>query len=249
MGRGQRRKERILLGPEPSDHLISRLGFPTRILVWGVLFTAFLLLCAPFRAETQDALYIDKDGNVGVGTLEPKAKLDVNGTVRASAFEGDGAIPKGVIVMWYGKVDQVPRGWALCDGTNGTPDLRARFIVGAGEGGNLSYVPGDKGEPDKHLVQDIPSLSVDTSPAPKHSHKFPPQYYARGFLRAVVAAGKKWSTGIDTGGPYQKQQPTEEAGEHIHKVDIQLDKDKINIGTSSGENRPRWYALCFIMKL
>lgn len=38
----------------------------------------------------------------------------------------------GVIVMWYGVAGAVPSGWVLCDGENDTPDLRDRFVVGAG---------------------------------------------------------------------------------------------------------------------
>jgi microcystin-dependent protein len=41
-------------------------------------------------------------------------------------------IPTGMISLWYGSIGSVPTGWYLCDGTNGTPDLRDRFIVGAG---------------------------------------------------------------------------------------------------------------------
>lgn len=41
-------------------------------------------------------------------------------------------IPTGMISLWYGSIGSVPLGWYLCDGTNGTPDLRDRFIVGAG---------------------------------------------------------------------------------------------------------------------
>lgn len=41
------------------------------------------------------------------------------------------AIPAGVIVMWSGA--DVPDGWAICDGTNGTPDLRGRFVLGASD--------------------------------------------------------------------------------------------------------------------
>lgn len=44
----------------------------------------------------------------------------------------DIGIPRGMICMWSGSATAVPAGWALCDGTNGTPDLRDRFIVGAG---------------------------------------------------------------------------------------------------------------------
>jgi len=41
-------------------------------------------------------------------------------------------IPAGLISIWSGAIGAVPSGWYLCDGTNGTPDLRNRFIVGAG---------------------------------------------------------------------------------------------------------------------
>jgi hypothetical protein len=41
-------------------------------------------------------------------------------------------VPYGAIMMWSGIVASIPESWHLCDGTNGTPDLRGRFIVGAG---------------------------------------------------------------------------------------------------------------------
>jgi hypothetical protein len=41
-------------------------------------------------------------------------------------------VPKGVILMWSGAIVAIPAGYLLCDGTNGTPDLRNRFVAGAG---------------------------------------------------------------------------------------------------------------------
>lgn len=43
-----------------------------------------------------------------------------------------GIIPIGGIIMWSGAQNAIPQYWQLCDGTNGAPDLRDRFIVGAG---------------------------------------------------------------------------------------------------------------------
>ena len=43
-----------------------------------------------------------------------------------------GGIPIGGIIIWSGAQNAIPQYWQLCDGTNGTPDLRDRFIVGAG---------------------------------------------------------------------------------------------------------------------
>jgi hypothetical protein len=44
---------------------------------------------------------------------------------------GSAGVPAGAIVMWSGLVNDVPNGWSICDGTNGTPDLRKKFVRGA----------------------------------------------------------------------------------------------------------------------
>lgn len=56
---------------------------------------------------------------------------DANGNAKwmaLGAFVSEGIVPMGVIVMWSGAPENLPLGWALCDGNNG-PDLRGRFIV------------------------------------------------------------------------------------------------------------------------
>ena len=74
----------------------------------------------------------------------------------------DAVIPIGLITMWAGTIENIPEGWAFCNGLNGTPDLREKFIRGVlpGEdpgslGGNLSHI---------HTYTDIPnhthSLSI-----------------------------------------------------------------------------------------
>ena len=42
-----------------------------------------------------------------------------------------------MIIQWYGSASTPPSGWAICNGSNGTPDLRNKFIVGAGSSYNL----------------------------------------------------------------------------------------------------------------
>ena len=53
------------------------------------------------------------------------------------------AFPSGGIIMWSGAEGDIPSGWVLCNGSNSTPDLRNRFVVGAGTGS--SYSVGDSG--------------------------------------------------------------------------------------------------------
>lgn len=45
-----------------------------------------------------------------------------------------GTVPIGGIILWSGSTGSVPDGWALCNGSNGTPNLQDRFVVGAGSG-------------------------------------------------------------------------------------------------------------------
>ena len=53
------------------------------------------------------------------------------------------SFPSGGIIMWSGAENAIPTGWLLCNGSNSTPDLRNRFVVGAGTGSNYSV--GDTG--------------------------------------------------------------------------------------------------------
>jgi len=65
----------------------------------------------------------------------------------------------GMIKMWSGSESDIPRGWVLCNGSNGTRDLRSRFIVGAGD----TYAVGDTGGATTH------TLTTDEMPAHTHT--------------------------------------------------------------------------------
>lgn len=80
--------------------------------------------------------------------------------IDGSALTGIVSIPAGVIVMWSGSVASIPSGWVICDGNNSTPDLRNRFIVGAGSG----YSVGDTGGAD--------TVTLTTDQIPSHSHVY-----------------------------------------------------------------------------
>jgi hypothetical protein len=78
-----------------------------------------------------------------------------------------GFVPVGSIIMWSGTeaaAAAIPNNWKLCDGTNGTPDLRDRFIVGAGN----NYDIGDTGGSE--------SVTLTADNLPEHSHEFRVNY-------------------------------------------------------------------------
>jgi hypothetical protein len=77
-------------------------------------------------------------------------------------------VPSGGIIMWSGSIGSIPSGWSLCDGTNGTPDLRDRFVVGAGG----SYAVDATGGADSVTLTEnqIPSHNHSMNSAGDHSH-------------------------------------------------------------------------------
>jgi microcystin-dependent protein len=75
------------------------------------------------------------------------SRWELGSDTGGTASSGSGSLPMGSIIMWSGDTSSIPTGWQLCDGTNGTPDLRNRFVMGAGDtypvgntGGNADSV-------------------------------------------------------------------------------------------------------------
>ena len=101
-----------------------------------------------------------------------------SGTVADARLTNTSLFVTGMIMLWYGSVASIPSGWVLCDGNNSTPDLRERFVVGAG--GNNSTVSGngysvdDKGGfTDATLVEHSHTINNHThsfSGSDSHSH-------------------------------------------------------------------------------
>ena len=68
------------------------------------------------------------------------------------------AVPTGVITVWSGSIASSPLGWSLCNGSSGTPDLRDRFVVGAG----TTYAVGATGGAN--------TVTLDATMIPAHTH-------------------------------------------------------------------------------
>lgn len=99
----------------------------------------------------------DDNFTVG-GNLTVDGATTLTGNVTFSGTTN--ILPAGVITLWAGSVASVPAGWYLCNGANGTPDLRDRFVVGAGN----SYAVGATGGAN--------TVTLDSTMIPGHTHSF-----------------------------------------------------------------------------
>ena len=153
-----------------------------------------------------------------------------------TAFVRD-IIPTGVIVMWSGTVATIPSGWLLCNGSNSTPDLRDRFIIGARQDdagvaktnvtGSLTQTGGSK---DAIVVSHTHTATVTD---PGHIHTVSADLV---FVNGASITGVR-SSGGTTSGAY---------------IDTAFTGISVSNSTegSSGTNQnlPPYYALAFIMK-
>ena len=146
-------------------------------------------------------------------------------------------VPAGVILLWSGSIASIPSGWNLCDGTNGTPDLRNRFVVAAGD----TYAVGATGGAD--------SVTLDASQMPAHTHTLSGSTNTTGAHTHTVAAGNSsgGSNIITTGNARSNDTSytTSSAGDHSHTFSGTTASTG---GGGSHENRPPYYALAYIQK-
>ena len=136
----------------------------------------------------------------------------------------DGIVPSGGIIMWSGAVSAIPSGWVLCNGSNGTPDLRSRFIVGAsGDGSNNVTFNADTGAVSSNYSVGATGGSVahqlTEQEMPSHSHPY-----------AANRGGSDYGCCNPANGSPSGGTTSATGGDDYH------------------ENRPPYYALAFIMK-
>jgi len=135
------------------------------------------------------------------------------------------AVPIGVIVIWSGSVASIPASWLLCNGAYGTPDLRDRFVIGAGN----TYLPAAAGG------------SADSA-LPLHHHDLADP----GHLHTQTG----YTPGTDTaGGNGSNQRPVRDAYT-LNTGSAFTNITMADAGVSpTGTNLPPFYALCYIIKV
>lgn len=174
----------------------------------------------------------DNDGS-GSG-LDADMIIGPTGAVHGSEATGMG-VPAGVIIMWWGAVTDVPYGWRLCNGNDGTPDLGTKYIVGAGD----VYSLGDTGGTSTFIATGdfaVNSHTLTTNEIPAHTHSFTDTYSpSTGSLvqnSSTLAAGPSARTGTtETSGGGQG---------HAHAGS--------SISVNSVSMMPSYVVLCYIMK-
>ena len=95
-----------------------------------------------------------------------ETKMDL--LIAALSGSSGSDVPNGAIIMWSGTVATIPDGFSLCDGSNGTPDLRNRFVVGAGSTYAVGATGGSSATAQVGDVEVGPQATVSTSALPPY---------------------------------------------------------------------------------
>ena len=191
------------------------------------------------------SLHTHDASNITSGTLD-EARLPQNAIDDSEIEVGLGLVPSGTIVMWNGTA--IPTGWALCDGTNGTPDLRGMFIVGYDTTDTDYDTIGNTGGEKTHTLTtgEIPqhqhTYSGTTSTDGAHQHGYEDYYWSPiGSGDDLDEMSPFYSNGV-----IHDSVSTDWAGSHSHTYSGVTDNAG---GGAAHENRPPFYVLAFIMKL
>ena len=182
---------------------------------------------------------------------------NITGPVTATQGELSAPLPVGGIIIWSGAIADVPSGWLLCDGGSGTPDLRDRFVVGAGLGYAVAATGGEA------------TVALATANLPVHSHPFSGSGTTGdggAHTHSVTDPGHVHPYTVVTnrngggGGNDQYTNTTTAntvsaftgislvgAPNHTHPVTVSGTTGDTGSGTAH-ENRPPYYALAYIMK-
>ncbi len=206
---------------------------------------------------------IGSSGGVAINTTPASGvALTVSGRVKADSAEfgsmnvttlastsvsGYGTIPVGGIILWSGAITAVPDGWALCDGSQNTPDLRGRFVMGAGGSGYRGVGTTGGAETVTLSVGQLPAhnhqVSGTTSTDGNHTHVYNDYYFSE-----CCPSWGWWGSGDSDGDnqPRGTDRTSGAAGAHAHTFNV------TSASTGSGQaidKLPPFYSLAYIMRI
>jgi microcystin-dependent protein len=189
----------------------------------------------------------------GSTTFDGSANISIDAVVAAQgAF-----MPSGGIIMWSGSLAAIPSGWFLCNGSNGTPDLRDRMVIGAGS----SYAVGATGGSTTSTIdtQNLPShthsFNTTTNTTGNHSHTGTTN--TTGAHTHTFSGGGNNYSGVSTSSSNGGTVTTNSAGNHSHTVTTNTTGNHSHTvsGTTDGTGNGSafatvspYYALAYIMK-
>ncbi len=259
---------------------------------------------APEDVATNNAVV----GNIGIGTTDPQAKLDVNGSVLLKQdlsvggtmntggnfavngtlttqnleaniinITGDlniydannpstkiyssnpdisgvaGPIPSRGIVMWSGTVSSIPAGWALCDGNNGTPDLRDKMIVAGADPntGGASYSPATHYSGNSSISWQAGTMDGN------HIHKLGTigdTYILDATNDTILSQHSNVEFNSNTGDNLPERGPRVSGANTFYTKSAKIDATQLNTGQNAHSHyidgpTMNYYVLAFIMKL
>jgi microcystin-dependent protein len=216
---------------------------------------------APIRPTNVMHIKSDKDNETGLrlesgGTQDHILASDSAGNSQwrdLSTFTAQGIVPARGIIMWSGAVGNIPAGWALCDGTLGTPLLSGRFIVGYSGSGD--YFMDDTGGAEEVF------LEGNQSGVPGHTHGHnlatgggKADFYFWSATRSATSSSKEHrikrgaKNGLDTIKSLDNN-ATLKQNAHTHPMTGSIGGTTERRAEMAHENRPPYYVLAYIMKL
>jgi microcystin-dependent protein len=211
-------------------------GNSSKVVKGAELDTEFTAIAAAIASKS------DSNSPTFTGTpLAPTANAGTNNTqIATTAFAtaaAAAAFPVGGIIMWSGSIASIPSGWALCNGSNGTPDLRNRFVVGAGS----TYAVDATGGSADAIVVSHTHTATSTVTDPGHVHTKADQtiWYEQG------EGGSSVQTLSLQGSSNTRSYSTASAS-----TGITVSTTNASTGSSgTNANLPPYYALAYIIKL
>ena len=187
--------------------------------------SAIIALNAPQNSPTFTGIPAAPTAPLGTVSTQIATTSFVQTAIGAAVLAAPTGIPPGGIIIWSGSTTAIPAGWVLCNGANSTPDLRDRFVIGAGTSYAVNATGGNK---DAIVVNHTHSVSD-----PGHVHT------------TVQMIGNNNIDGVDS--------TTVQSGDH-HNEGRNTGSAVTGISIAAAgapgtnANLPPYYALCYIMK-